>query len=393
MTEVPRTLVVGAGPAGARGAQAIRRGDPTGEIVVVSRDPVPFYNRILLSKEFLRSDAVRPEDVVLMPPEAFERLGIELRTGVGVTRLDPQARTATLDDGATLTFDKALVATGSRPLELPVPGARLPGVVTLRSLDDAVRLREAAAACERAVVVGGGLIGIEVSAALAARGLAVSLLAREPWLFGHLAPEPVGRALEAILERGGVDVRPGRTVTAIEEARDGLAVGTAEGETYGAPLVPVGIGVRYNVEFLEGTGLVEPGRGVRVDRWLETDIPGIFAAGDVAAFDDPVFGARHHVEHWLHAQRQGRHAGRNMTGDKTPFHAVSSYDTTLFGVPVTVVGAPVLATEWRVTEGDPSTGTGLVVGAAGGRPVAAFRFGPARAGDRVAREIEAGAAR
>lgn len=381
--------VLGAGPAGTRAAETLRRADPDGRVVVVSADPHPFYNRILLSKAFLKSDAVEPGQVVLAPAEAYARRGIELRTGVTVTAMDPAAREIRLDTGETLAFEKALIATGARPAPLPVPGGER--ARTLRSLDDAIALREAAGSARRAVVVGGGLIGVEVACALVERGAAVTLLAREEWLFGHLAPEPVGRALEAVLAEGGVELALGRTVVEVEPADGGERVRTASGESFEAPLVVAGVGVRYNVDFLEGTGLLEPGRGVRANAYLETDAEGVWAAGDVAAFDDPVLGSRRHVEHWLHAQRQGRHAARNMAGAREPYAEVSSYDTELFGVPVVAIGAPEAARAWSASEGL-EAGSGVALGTLGDRPVAAFRIGdPPTSAAELTERIEAAA--
>lgn len=380
-------LILGAGPAGCRAAQAIRRRDPTGRVVLVTEEPVPFTNRILLSKEFLTSDDLPPEGALVLPPDSFHALGIELRTRERIEWLDPEARSVELTSGERIGYAKCLVATGSRPLTLPVPGFDLPGVHTLRTIEDAVALRESARRARRAVVIGGGLIGAEIACALSLRGLHVTLIAREAWLWGHLAPESVGRAVGEVLLARGVDLRLGRIVIAIHAEGEELAVESGDGERVRAPLVAAGVGVRYNVEFLAGTGVLEPGRGVRVNRWLETEAPGLWAAGDVAAFEDPVFGSRHHVEHWLHAQHQGRLAGENMTGERKPYRRVSWYDTRLFDLAVTVVGAPELAERW--TEEQPiDAGTGTALGWSGERLVAAYRLGAGAAIEGIARRIE-----
>ncbi|MDX1623905.1 MAG: FAD-dependent oxidoreductase [Gemmatimonadota bacterium] len=383
MVERVPYAIVGSGPAGTSAAEAIRRADPDAPIVVVSADPHPLYNRILLSKQFLKSDEIAPEQVVMRPREAYESRGIDLRTGVRVEVLDPEARSLHLADGSVIAFERCLIATGARPRELPVPGRDRPEVRALRSLEDAIALREAARKAGEgagtAVLIGGGLIGVEVAAALAARGIAPVLLAREPWLFGHVGPEAVGRGIERILADGGVEVRLGTLARSIEPAgRDGARIvvegpGDAGGDLV-APLVVVGVGVAYNGELLAGTGLRGRDGGVAVDRFLETDAEGIRAAGDVAAFDDPVLGVRHHVEHWTHALHQGRHAGLAMAGEAGPYERVSSYDTELFGTPIAVFGAPALATEWS-TAGAPVEGEGLALGEAGGRLVAAYRIG------------------
>jgi NADPH-dependent 2,4-dienoyl-CoA reductase/sulfur reductase-like enzyme len=384
-------LILGAGPAGCRAAQAIRRRDRHGRVILVTEEPAPFTNRILLSKEFLVSDDLAPERALVLPPDSFEALGVELRTGERIERLDPETRSVVLARGERIGYGKCLVATGSRPLTLPVPGFGLPGVHTLRTIEDAMALRESARRADRAIVIGGGLIGAEIACALTARGLGVTLIAREAWLWGHLAPASVGQAVGQVLRDRGIDLQPNRVVVAIHGERGGLAVETADGEVFRAPLVAAGVGVRYNVEFLSGTTLLEPGRGVRVNPWLEADAPGLWAAGDVAAFEDPVFGSRHHVEHWLHAQHQGRLAGENMTGQRKPFRRVSWYDTKLFDLAVTVVGAPELAGRWseeEFVEEFVAGGTGTAIGWSGERLVAAYRLGTSGGIEAIARRIE-----
>ncbi|MGH7566628.1 MAG: NAD(P)/FAD-dependent oxidoreductase, partial [Gemmatimonadota bacterium] len=359
----------------------------TGRVVILTDESAPFTNRIVLSKEFLKSDELTPERALVLPAEAFRTIGIELRTRERVERLDPEARLVELAGGGRVAYARCLVATGSRPLALPVPGFELPGVHTLRTVEDALALREAARRAERAVVIGGGLIGAEIACALVSRGVGVTLLAREAWFWGHLAPEPVGRAVGRVLVEGGVDLRMERTVVAIHADGAELSVETAEGERFRAPLVAAGVGVRYNVDFLAGTGLLEPGRGVRVNERLESGAEALWAAGDVAAFQDPVFGSRHHVEHWLHAQHQGRVAGENMTGERRVFARVSWYDTLLFDMPVMVVGAPELAERWTEEEPFGQDG-GTALGWRGERLVAAYRLGPDGPVDEIARRIE-----
>lgn len=380
-------LILGAGPAGCRAAQAIRRRDRAGRVVLITEEPVAFTNRILLSKEFLTSDDLPPERALVLPPDSLPALGIELRTRERIARLDPEARSVELESGERVGYGKCLVATGSRPLKLPVPGFDLPGVHTLRTIEDAVALREAAGRSDRAVVIGGGLIGAEIACALSLRGLPVTLVAREQWLWGHIAPESVGRAVGEALQARGVELRLERIVVAIHAAGNELAVECGHGELLRAPLVAAGVGVRYNVEFLAGTGLIEPGRGVRVNRWLETVAPELWAAGDVAAFEDPVFGSRHHVEHWLHAQHQGRLAGENMTGERKAYTRVSWYDTRLFDLAVKVVGAPELAERWTEEEAI-SGGTGTALGWSGMRLVAAYRLGAGGSVEAISRRIE-----
>lgn len=304
--------------------------------------------------------------------------------GAPVVRVDPVARSIALAGRPSLGYERCLVASGARPLAPPVPGAGLPGVHLLRSLEDARVLRRAARGARRAVVVGGGLIGVEVAAALSARGIRCTLLAREPWILGHIAPEPVGRAIERVLSGGGVTLVMGSTVAAIERPAGGggrLVIRTTHGRTFEGDVVAAGVGVAPCADFLSGTGLLSPDGGVAVDDRLRSAAPGLYAAGDVAAYADPVLGVRHRVEHWLHAQHQGRRAGDNMAGGDAPYRRVTSYDTTLFGAPVMAFGAPALAEEWVESEG-------VAWGMRAGCAVAAWRVGGAGDPAVVLRKIE-----
>lgn len=388
MPDHARYVVLGSGPAGTRGSETLRKRDREARVVLVSDDSYPFYNRILLSKSFLEADDLSPQDIVIKPAEVHASQEIELRTQTAVVGLDPDAREIELSRGESLTYERCLIATGASPIRLAIPGIDLPGVFVLRSLGDAAALRVAARKAERAVIIGGGLIGVEVAAALTKRGVRCTLLALESWLFGHLAPEEVGKALETIMRSGGVTLELEAAAEAIDRDGDSLHVHTIDGREFTADLVPVGVGVKPNVDFLEGTALADQG-GVHVDACLRTEAPGLYAAGDVATYYDPLTGLRHRVEHWLHAQHQGRHAAENMVTDEPmPYSRVSSYDTELFGTPVAVVGAPELASEW-VMEGNFGGGKRLAIGARDGRAVAAFSIGGANIAD-ITRRIEAG---
>lgn len=380
--------MLGSGPAGTRGSETLRKRDREARVVLVSDDAYPFYNRILLSKSFLASDELSPQDIVIKPVDVHAAQDIELRTQTTVVGLNPDTREVELLRGESLTYEKCLIATGASPIRLAIPGIDLPGVFVLRSMVDAVALRVAARDAERAVIIGGGLIGVEVAAALTKRGVRCTLLALESWLFGHLAPAGVGGALEAIMRSGGVTLELEATAETIDRDDARLVVHTTDGREFPADLVPVGVGVKPNIEFLEGTGLADRA-GVHVDGCLRTKAPGLYAAGDVATYDDPLTGVRHRVEHWLHAQHQGRHAAENMIADDpTPYNRVSSYDTELFGTPVAVVGAPELASEWT-TENDLGNGRGLAMGECDGRVVAAFSIGGADIAE-ITQRIETG---
>jgi NADPH-dependent 2,4-dienoyl-CoA reductase/sulfur reductase-like enzyme len=219
------------------------------------------------------------------------------------------------------------------------------------------------------------LIGVEVAAALATRGLEVTVVEREAWLFGRMAPEPVGSALRKILEAGGVQVLTSAPVTRFEREGKGYRVGTRSldgsvGPTLAGDLVFVGVGVVPETGFVRGATLAADG-GIMVDAGLRA-APGLWAAGDVAAWPDPRADLHHRVEHWIHAQRQGRVAGSNMAGGGETFAELTSYDTELFGTLVRMFGSPGLAESWRV-EG--LTPEGVALGSLDGRYIAAYSIG------------------
>ncbi|HEY7281713.1 MAG TPA: FAD-dependent oxidoreductase, partial [Actinomycetota bacterium] len=242
---------------------------------------------------------------------------VELRTGTTATSIDPAGRTVGLDDGERLAYDMALLATGSRNRRFPIPGLDLEGVLDLRTAADSERIKAAAAAGGRAVVVGMGFIGAEVAASL--RSLGVDVAAVEPFetpLFRIVGPE-VGRVVESFHRDHGVEMHFGETVDRFEGASRVEAVVTKSGLRLECDFAVVGVGVQPNVEFAEGSGL-EVDNGIAVDATLAASAPGVWAAGDVARHDHPVFGPIR-VEHFDNALKMGPAAARNMLGAGVPF--------------------------------------------------------------------------
>jgi 3-phenylpropionate/trans-cinnamate dioxygenase ferredoxin reductase subunit len=284
-------LLVGGGVAAARCARTLRRGGFGGSIVLVGDEPLPPYNRPPLSKELLRGEV--PEELILAEPLPwYERRGVELLLGVPATSLDPEARLVELADGGRLSYGNLLLASGAAPRRPPVE-ARV-----LRTVADARAIRDAAIPGTRAVVIGGGFIGVEVAASLAARGTAVTLLERSAALWaGAFGPAVSAWAVERL--RGtGVDVRLGA-----DARQEDLA---------GADLVVAGVGVVPRAELAVAAGL-EVDDGILVDERQATSLPDIYAAGDVAR----VRGASR-VEHWHAARESGERAGLAILGQPVP---------------------------------------------------------------------------
>lgn len=335
-SEVRRYVVVGNGVAGTTAAETIRKHDPNGRVTLITDEPYPLYNRVALPR-FLRGD-IDQRRVMMRDVEAHQRKGIDLRLGTRVTRVNLQERTVLLQDGQEMAFDRLLLATGGRPRRLQVPGADARGIHYFQTLDDARRLREHARGARRAVTVGGSYIAYELTEGLRSLGLEVTWLIRGPRFLHRVLDEQGGLLVDDIARRHGVNVVYGEEVARVQ-VRDGVVTGveTTGGRHIDCDIVACGLGLILNVEFLQDSG-IEMGRGILTDARLETNVPGVFAAGDVAEFFD-TFIQRHNVMGtWNNAQGHGRVAGVNMTGGDRRYTDVPHYTTTLFDSTMTAIG-------------------------------------------------------
>jgi apoptosis-inducing factor 3 len=331
-------VIVGGGAAGNAAAQRLRHLGYDGPLTLLSADEAAPYDRPNLSKDFLAGNA--PEEwIPLHPRELYEELRIDLRLGARVTAVDPQGKSVTLADGATLPFGALLLATGAEPMRLELPGANLPHVFTLRSLADSraliakIEALRGAGPAPRAVVVGASFIGLEVAAALRAREVAVTVVAPGAAPLQHVLGAEVGAWVRGLHEEHGVAFRLGARPAAIDAA----AVTLEGGERLPADLVVMGVGVRPAVALAEAAGLAVD-HGVTVDEYLETSAPGIFAAGDIARWPDAYSGERMRVEHWVVAERQGQTAAANMLGRRQRFDAAPFFWSQHYDVQVSYVG-------------------------------------------------------
>lgn len=333
-------LLIGGGVASVSAAQTLREHDPDGSILIVCGENHPPYDRPPVSKAGLAKDTFADDDAYSKFDHFYPENKIDLLVGVRATRLDPAGRKVELESGDLVTYEKALLATGSKAHEGELPGGELPGVYFLRSLDDARHLREVFPKHPDVVVVGAGYLGIEVAAACVGRGLKTTVVSAgaHPW---HLfASETLGSFIKSRFEREGVQFVLGHPVIGVAGTAHAEAVVTDAGTT-SAQCVVICTGADLNTALARDAGLTTADDGgVVVDATLRTSDPHVWAAGDVAHFDDVALGKQWHAEHHLHARWQGRAAGANMAGADTPYDQIPYFFSDFLDLHMILRGDP-----------------------------------------------------
>jgi NADPH-dependent 2,4-dienoyl-CoA reductase/sulfur reductase-like enzyme/nitrite reductase/ring-hydroxylating ferredoxin subunit len=327
-----RIVIVGGGAAGFAAAEMLRRQEFGGSIAMLSSEAAAPVDRPNLSKDFLAGSA--PEDwLPLRPDDYYAGAAIDLRLNAEVASIDTKARNVILSDGKTIGYDRLLLATGAEPLRLPIPGADQPHVHVLRSLADCRAIIASVDGARRAIVIGASFIGLEAAAALRAREIEVHVVGLEARPMERVLGPAMGDFVRSLHEEHGVIFHLGDTVTGI----DGKHATLKSGGVIEADVVVVGVGVRPRLALAEKAGLAID-RGVSVNACLETSVPGIYAAGDIARWPDPHSRDNIRVEHWVVAERQGQTAARNMLGQREVFDAVPFFWSQHYDVPINYVG-------------------------------------------------------
>ena len=341
-------LIVGASIAGASACEGIRKYDKRGSVTLVGAEVFPPYKRWILSKSFLREK--EPNLKKLQEPDErwFQTQKIETRFGTVVTQFNIERRLAVLANGESIEFNKACLAMGSRPVRPPVAGVNLGNVIYLRTIRDALALKEMSSVERGIMVVGGGLLACEAAASLRLMKLKVGLMHRDPYLLNRYLDPETGTWLTDYFAKHGVVLSMGEALNGFEGKTVLRNVQTKSGNRFPIGLAVVAVGAEPNLDLVRNTPLASP-HGSPVTEYLETEEKGIYAVGDLAFYPDRIMGGVRRQTHWENARSQGLIAGANMTGKKriryeqVPYFWTEMFDLRMdfvgdFSVPPTRVG-------------------------------------------------------
>lgn len=331
-------VIVGGGIAGTTAAETIRKTDPTAKIAIISAEPYPLYSRVLLSKpNFLLGK--QPFDTVwLKNQEWYDSNNIHLFKGLRATHLDPVHKAITLSDGDVLSYEKLLLATGSRSRTWDIPGADKKGVIYLRNLDDAKMFSEAMLENKKhAVTIGSACVSFEMIEILLSQGARVTEVMREHYFFEPQLSSEEASIIESDLIDRGVEIIREMEVEEVlgNDAVEGVRL--KDGRTISCDMILALIGVVFELEWLQSSGL-KIHKGILANEYLETNLPDVWTAGDIAECNDIALGEVVIMGNWMSAREQGVVAAKNMTGTKTVFEQVSFHTSHGFGYTIGFTG-------------------------------------------------------
>ncbi|HGN8662210.1 TPA: FAD-dependent oxidoreductase [Pseudomonas aeruginosa] len=338
-------LLIGGGLASAQAAETLRQEGAAGSVQILSAEPKLPYHRPFLSKRYLLGSV--SETRILVHPEDFYREHrIEVALNTRAVGIDTTRQCVRTSSRSVIHYGKLLIATGSIPRALAVPGASLGGVYTLRTQADSEAIRQAAAGARRVVIVGGGFLGMEVALSMRELGIAVVVIEAQDRILRHLESAVLSDFIRRQVESAhGISIMTTESVVAFHGRKTVGEVETANGTRVPCDLAIVCIGVEPATEFLRDTDIQLENGYVVVDDRLQTNTQNVYAAGDVAYFYDPVFARRRHIEHWDNAIKQGQLAARNMAGRRRRYDEVSCFFCEIGDVGFNVVGDPSHADE------------------------------------------------
>src|SRR5216110_1038253 len=308
-------LIIGSGIGGSSACESIRKYDKRGQITLVGAETFAPYKRWMLSKTFLRDKIPPMKKMPVLDAHWYENQKIETRFATMVTQVNIDRRLAVLGNGETIEFNKACLAMGSRPVRPPVAGVGLGNVIYLRTVRDALALREMANLEKTVMVVGGGLLACEAAASLRTMKLKVTLMHRDPYLLNRYIDAETGGWLTEYFAKHGTTMLMGESLNGFEGKTVLRNIQTKSGNRVPAGLAVVACGAEPNLDLVRNTPLSGP-YGAPVTEYLETEEKGIFAVGDLAFYPDRIMGGVRRQTHWANARSRGLVAGANMTGKK-----------------------------------------------------------------------------
>jgi NAD(P)H-nitrite reductase large subunit len=331
-------LIIGSGIGGASACEGIRKHDKRGTITIVGAEVMPPYKRWILSKDFLREKTAPIKKLALLDPRWYSSHKIETRFGTIVKQFNIDRRLAVLGNGESVEFNKACLAMGSRPVRPPVAGVNLGNVIYLRTVRDALALREMANLEKTVMVIGGGLLACEAAASLRMMKLKVGMMHRNAYLLNRYLDSQTGPWLTEYFAKHGVTMLVGESLNGFEGKTVLRNIQTKSGSRVPAGLAVVACGAEPNLDLVRNTPLSGP-HGSPVTDYLETEEKGIFAVGDLAFYPDRIMGGVRRQTHWDNAREQGLIAGANMTGKKRiRYEQIPYFWTEMFDLRMHFVG-------------------------------------------------------
>lgn len=347
-------IIIGGGTtAGYAAEEFSKQGIKKGDLCIISAEKILPMNRPPLSKEYLKDES-QDDELIINDKEFYEQNGIDVLTETFAKKVKFDEKQIELDNGEALQYEKLLIATGSKLKHPDISNEKLENIFYLRNVNHSNRIREKAKDSKNALVVGGGYIGTETAAVLTELGVKVTIIVPEDKLLAKFASDDIANFFKEKFSEKGVDILFGEVASGFIGNEKVEEVELKSGKNIKTEMVIIGVGVEPNVEIFKDSQL-EINNGIVVNEFCETNIPDVYAAGDVVEFPDMIFDKKRHVEHWEHAFEQGKHAAKVMTGKDEPYSFLPFFFSDVFDVSYEYFGDNESATD-IINRGNPESG-------------------------------------
>lgn len=352
-------LIIGGGIAGTTAAEFIRISDSSGSIAIVTEEADRLYSRVMLP-HYLR-DKIPYERLYVRKPEQYKEKNIELLTNFQVEKIDTKSKIISFSKGDQIQYEKLLIASGGKVNKLKISGSDLFGVTYLRTIKDVKEVKDLMKKAKNGVVIGGGFIGIEYAQSFAHAGLKTTCVVREPNFWSSVVGENSGKLINKILEKNGVEVINNSEVSEFVGKGSLNSIKLKSDKDIPAEIAGVGIGIHMELGHLKDSGL-EINKGVLTNEFLETSTQDVWAAGDIAEFNDVLFDKHHLMGNWSNAAAQGKIVGQNLVSgwgskEREKFETISAYTISIFDGTFTFLGDPATEDTQLIERGSLETGS------------------------------------